>query len=189
MNNIAAIGRNELAPLYGEKRRPAEILEKEKLAGLKDYGQNFETYTIAKGDVIRFPKYEDMIVKVQPVREPMANEDKARIPKVAYVACELERNGVKRASWFNLNSLAKRDYQNKPVMQDWYDLGNANARAAKLAEVGAITSTESVDIQVTKFDGNAPVRKKELGADGVYHELNEYETRTQTVNLIVPFAE
>ena len=189
MNNIAAIGREELAPLFGEKRRKAEILEKDKLAALKDYGQNFETYTIAQGDIIRFPKYEDMVVKVQPIREPIVNEDIAKIPKVAFVACELERKGVKRNSWFNLNSLAKRDAENKPVMPMWYDLGNALARAQKLAEVGAITSNNSTTIQVTRFDGNRPVKKKELGADGVYHELDTYETKPQVVNLVIPYEE
>lgn len=189
MNNIAIIAENELAPLFGEKRRPAPILKgKDQLNALKDFGQNFETYTIAKGDVIRFPRFEDMIVKIQDVREAVPGEDRNRIPKVAYVACQLERNGATKNYWFNLNSLSRRDTNNKPVMPEWYELGNAEARLQKLAEYGAITCKETVDIDVTVFDGNRPKKKKTMGLDGVMHETNENETRKATVGIIVPLV-
>ena len=182
MNNITL---GELAPIFDAKRRPANILKgKESLDALVTENQAFESYTIQPKDIIRFPAYENMQVAIQPVR-PLANgENLADVPKMALVACELERNGKKKPYWFNVNSLSRRNADNEPVMPFWYELGNLQARLAKLGEVGAITCTKTVNIKAPVFDGNRPKKEMVMGPDGLMHETGRNVTKDAKVNIV-----
>lgn len=159
MKNIAKITAENAAPLFGEKDRPSTLITGEDLKGLKGEGVNFETYTMRVGDTLTFPAFDEMIVRSQPVRKDSET-------KVFYVACERTRNGKKQNSWFNVNSLAKRDADNNPVYPEWYELGNVEARLQKLAEIGAITAKEEITVMVPTFDGNKRVYNDQLKEDG-----------------------
>ena len=125
MKNIAKI--ENLAPIFGDRgdRKASDVKD---LSTLKNAGVNFETYTLRVGETLKFPKFEDMKVKQQPVQ---AGSD----TMVYLVACMRSRAGRDDAPyWFNLNSLAKRDVNNVPVHEEWYELGNCEARLQKLAD-------------------------------------------------------
>jgi hypothetical protein len=157
MANIEKI--TTLAPLFGDKpgERPATpVTDFDKLS---NEGVNFETYAIKEGDILYFPTLDDMIVKSQPIRK---GDSKT---KVYMVACIRERNGRKAASWFNLNTLMKRDINNEPVQGEFYDAGNMKARLELLAEYGAITSLETRTIQVPEFGDDGKPKKEEVMDD------------------------
>ena len=148
------------APIYGDKLgdRPTELVND--LNVLEKEGLNFETYSMRTGDILRFPKFEDMVVRAQPVRKGLA-------AKVYLVACERERNGKAMPYWFNLNTLTKRDIDNVPVHPEYYEAGNILARVKLLAEKGAITSTETVTIDVPVFtEDNKLAKEEEVDAHG-----------------------
>ena len=190
MNNIAKISEQELAPLFGANVRPAETFSGEKLKLLKNHGQSFDAYTIQKGDILKFPAFDDMLVKSQCVRRPRANEKLEDVPKVDLVACQLTRNGKTRNSWFNVNSLGRKDADQVPVMPEWSEHENVFAKLQKLAEMGAITSGEEKKIKSVVFDNETgrPKKVKELGMDGVYRETDRNELRDQTVITVVQYT-
>ena len=157
MNNIKKI--SEFPTLFGEDKSKSVIIEGEKLEGLSEVGLNFDGYTLKKGDVLEFPKFEDMIVKSNPVR-------KGSETLVYYVACRRTRGKVTTDSAFNLNSLSKRDINNEPVYPEFYNLGSLKARLEKLAELGKIWCKETKTIQVQKFSGNVPQYHDEVQEDG-----------------------
>lgn len=158
MANIEKI--TTLAPLFGDKpgERPATpVTDFDKLS---NEGVNFETYAIKEGDILYFPVLADMVVKQQPIR-------KGSTSKVYMVACIRERDGRKSPSWFNLNTLMKRDINNEPVQGEFYDAGNMKARLELLAECGAITSFETRTIQVPEFgDDGKPVKEEVMDDEG-----------------------
>jgi hypothetical protein len=186
MNNITL---GELAPIFDAKRRPVLTIKgKENLDALVTENQAFESYTIQPKDIMRFPAYENMEVAIQPVRPLASGEDLAKVPKMALVACELERGGKKKPYWFNVNSLSRRDADNNPVMPFWYELGNLTARLEKLGEVGAITCNKTVSIKATVFDGNKPKREMAIGVDGLMHETGRNATKDVKVNIVEPYT-
>lgn len=189
MNNIQKINVDELPPLFGNATRPAQRYSGADAikANVKDMGLNFDSYTLQKGDIFRFPSFDDMSIEVQPIREPLKDEDVARIPKVAYVIGELERNGKKRLTRFNVNSLSKRDVNNVPVMPYWYELGSLTARLEELAKVGAVTVKETVSIEVPVFEGNQRKTKEVLREDGTVDQV--YDNKTQEVSIVVPLEQ
>lgn len=174
MANIKKI--ENLAPLFGDKAgdRPATVVTD--FNKLETEGVNFETYAIREGDILRFPKLEDMVVKSQPIR-------KGSTAKVYMVACERERDGKKVPSWFNLNTLTKRDADNNPVQGEYYEAGNMKARLELLAKQGAVTSTGSVTIKVPVFgDDGKPEKLDVTDAEGNISTVNK--TADQTVAII-----
>lgn len=173
MKNIAKI--ENLAPIFGDRGdRKASVVKD--LTTLKNAGVNFETYTIKEGETLKFPSFENMTVKEQPVQ---AGSD----TMVYLVACMRSREGrPDSAYWFNLNSLAKRDINNVPVHEEWYDLGNVEARLRKLAELGAIKGGKEVEITVPLFQGNVRVYNDEVQADGTIKKIGA--TKTQKVATI-----
>lgn len=173
MKNIAKI--ENLAPIFGDRgdRKASDVKD---LSTLKNAGVNFETYTLRVDEILKFPKFEDMKVKQQPVQ---AGSD----TMVYLVACMRSRPGRDDAPyWFNLNSLAKRDVNNVPVHEEWYELGNVEARLRKLAELGAIKGGKEVEITVPLFQGNARVYNDEIQADGTIKKIGA--TKTQKVATI-----
>jgi hypothetical protein len=158
MANIEKI--TTLAPLFGDKpgERPATpVTDFDKLS---NEGVNFETYAIKEGDILYFPVLTDMVVKQQPIR-------KGSTSKVYMVACIRERDGRQSPSWFNLNTLMKRDINNEPVQGEFYDAGNMKARLELLAEYGAITSFETRTIQVPEFgDDGKPMKEEVMDDEG-----------------------
>lgn len=152
MANIKKI--ESLAPIFGDKPgdRPTELVTD--LQVLEKEGLNFETYAVRKGDILRFPKFEEMIVRAQQVRKDLT-------AKIYLVACERERDGRKAPYWFNLNTLIKRDIDNVPVHPEYYEAGNVLARVKLLAEKGAITSKETVIIDVPVFTEDGKLAKEE----------------------------
>lgn len=157
MKNVAKI--TELAPVFQASTRPFRNVTD--MSSLKDAGVNFEAYTLRMGETLNFPKYEDATVIAQPVREGSKTE-------IFLVACMREKNGKITPSWFNLNSLTKRDSDNNPVYQEWYDLGNVDARLQALCTAGGIKAVSEQTIKVPAFDraGNR-IYSEVIGADGV----------------------
>lgn len=156
MKNVEKI--TELAPVFQASTRPFRNVED--LSSLKDAGVNFEAYTIRMGETLTFPKFEDVTVIAQPVRKGSDTE-------IFLVACVREKNGKKTPSWFNLNSLTKRDADNNPVYQDWYDLGNVEARLQALCAAGGIKAVGEQTIKVPAFKNGDRVYSEVIGADGV----------------------
>ena len=108
--------------------------------------------------------------------------------KVYLVACERERNGRKAPSWFNLNTLTKRDIDNKPVQGEFYEAGNMKARLELLAEKGAITCVEKRTIQVPIFgDDGKPEKIEAIDDEGNVTLVNK--PGNQDVAIISDYAE
>lgn len=179
MANIEKI--TALAPLYGNKAgdRPATpVTDFDKLS---NEGVNFETYAIKEGDILRFPKLDEMTVMSQPV-------SKTTKAKVYLVACERERNGRRSPSWFNLNTLLKRDVNNEPVHGEFYEAGNMKARLELLATYGAITSVETVTIDVPEFgDDMKPIKIEAVDDEGNVKLVTK--TKPQNVAVVTPYEE
>jgi hypothetical protein len=116
-----------------------------------------------------------MVVMKQPVREGSNSY-------VFLLACERTRNGHTAPSYLNLNSLAKRDADNIPVMPDWYELGNVQARLQKLAELGSVKATREVSIKAPRFDGDKRVYEQIMGEDGKLTSVAA--TRDQKVAIL-----
>lgn len=159
MNNSKKITAEMAAPLFGEVKEKSQIISGKELEGLSDKGLAFDGYTLREGDIVEFPKFEEMLVKSNPI-----NKDSNTL--VYFVACERTRRNVKIISWFNVNSLAKRNIDNEPVYLEFYELGNIKARLEKLAEIGKITCTGMQDVTVQKFVGNVPQYHDETQEDG-----------------------
>ena len=179
MANIEKI--TALAPLFSNKAgdRPATVVTD--FNKLESEGVNFETYAIKEGDILRFPTLEEMTVMSQPIAKKSTS-------KVYLVACERERNGRKSPSWFNLNTLLKRDINNDPVQGEFYDAGNMKARLELLAQYGAITSTETRTIQVPEFgDDGKPVKIDVVDDEGNVKTVNK--PKDQPVAIITPYVE
>lgn len=148
----------ENAPVLFGRNENARDLSGAALNDLEVEGVNFESYTLKKGDAVVFPKFEDMEVTENPVG-PKAT-------KVFYVKCMRTRGGVESSSYFNVNSLSKRDIANDPVYPEFYSLPNLKARLEKLAELGKLWCNETKKIAVQKFVGNVPQYHDEPQEDG-----------------------
>ena len=135
-------------PIFGTTGQNAREHKKvTNLSALQNDGVNFDTYTIREGETLRFPKFEDMEVEWVAIRKGS---------KSGYhiVKCESEFNDRKKATWFGLPALSKRDANNIAVNPTWYDLGNNLARLKALAEVGEITGVGTIEIDVPAFDAD-----------------------------------
>lgn len=177
---------SDLPKLYQEDIRKPEDVTIDQLAGI---GEAFEGYTPQVGDVYRFPSLDKMKFKAQPVRAGQNG-------KVYFVGAELERNGKKMTTWFNLNFFNKRDANQIPVNPTWYAIGDMRSRVEALAKVGEIRATGSVDIQVPVFDRAANRNKIVPTLDPAtgLQKIDEYgtamthiETRKQTCTVIAPY--
>lgn len=125
------------------------------LSALVNDGVNFDTYTIHEGEILRFPKLEDMEVEWVAVTKGS---------KRGYhiVKCQSELNGRLKDTWFGLPALSKRahvegtneDDFNTPTQPTWYDLGNNLERLRALAEVGEIRGESTIEVEVPVFDGD-----------------------------------
>jgi hypothetical protein len=123
-------------------------------------GVNFDTYTIREGETLRFPKIEDLEVEWVAVRKGS---------KSGYniIKCESELDGKKKATWFGLPALYKRDASNKPVNPSWFDLGNNYARLKALCDAGEIRGTGTVEIDVPVFTADGQrVYEDKFNEDG-----------------------
>lgn len=176
-----------LPELYQANVRKPEVVTFE---DLKDVDENFEGYTPQVGDIYRFPVLEEMKFRRQPVREGAKG-------KVTFVSAQLERNGVKTDTWFNLGFLKKRDANQVPVNPTWYDLNGAQARVKALADIGEIRATGSVKINVPVFDRAAnrnkivPTLDPATGQqmiDQFGTAMTHIETREQDAVTITPYA-
>lgn len=122
---------------------------------LENEGVNFDTYTIHEGEILRFPKLENMEVEWVAIRKGS---------KRGYyiVKCESEFNGRTKPTWFGLPALYKRAHFegteeenfNTPCQPSWYDLGNNYARLAALAAMGEIRGENVITVSVPIFDDN-----------------------------------
>lgn len=178
MKNSKKISVEELPALFGEKAgHKADLIQGKELDNLKADGVNFDGYTLREGDEIAFPAYEDMVVKQMAPREGITT-------KVTFVACKRTRNGKEKVSYFNVNSMAKRDADNNPVFPELYELGNTQARLQWLAEKGGIKAGKAIDVKVPEFRNGERVCHDELQEDGTMKSVPN--TTTQTVYEILP---
>jgi hypothetical protein len=167
----------ELAPVFGEKagRKATPI----KAAELKGRNQDFESYTAQEGDIFVFPTLESAEIKEQPIAVGSKN-------KVVLLACVRVRNNSERPSWFNINSLGKRDVDNVKQHELFMDCADAYDRVVKLCELGAIKAVSTKEIAVPLFeekpDANGkPVRKYKMETDGDGVEVKVFVNGTQTI--------
>lgn len=181
MKNSKKIAVEELPALFGESdSRKADIKQGKELESLKADGVNFDGYTLREGDELTFPAYEDMVVKQLAPREGMNT-------KVTFVACKRKRGGTEKVSYFNVNSMAKRDADNNPVFPELYELGNTQARLKWLAEKGGIKAGNQIEVKVPLFQNGNRVVHQELQEDGTYKSVPD--TTTQLVYEILPIDE
>lgn len=150
----------EVVPVFGTTGPNARKTRKTNLENLQNSGVNFNTYTIHEGETLRFPKYEDMEcidIEVTPGSNTYTT----------IVKCESEdKDGHKKATYFSLASLRKRDAENTPVQPTWYDLGNDGARLRALAKVGEIHGERTVEIMAPKFINGKRAEVEVLNEDG-----------------------
>lgn len=73
--------------------------------------------------------------------------------KTTIICGERTRAGVTKLAWFNLGQLSRTDINDNPMMPEWYDLPNDNAKIAKLHSMGKFKITDSRTIPVQKWDG------------------------------------
>lgn len=167
----------ELAPVFGEKagRKATSIKANE----LKGRNQDFESYTAQEGDIYIFPTLDAAEFKEQPIAVGSTN-------KVVLIACIRVRNNNERPSWFNLNSLGKRDVDNVKQHELFADCGDAYDRAVRLCELGAIKAVSMKEIAVPLFEEKPdpttkkPVRKCKIETvDG--EEVKVYVNGTQNI--------
>ena len=165
MINIAKISQS--VPIFGttgaNAREHKAIKFQDFKKSLEQSGVNFDTYTIYEGEILRFPKLEDMELEWVAIRKGS---------KRGYfiVKCESELNGRKKPTWFGLPALSKRAHFegedvenfNTPVNPTWYDLGNDYARLEALAKMGEIHGESKVEVFVPVFDddGNRVMENK-----------------------------
>jgi hypothetical protein len=144
--NIQKITEN--VPIFGTTGANAREHHKvTNLAAMANEGVNFDTYTIHEGEVLRFPKLEDLDVEWVAVRKGS---------KSGYniIKCQSELNGKTKTTWFGLPALYKRDANNVAVNPSWYDLGNNLDRLKALCEMGEIRGESTVEIEVPVFDAD-----------------------------------
>lgn len=145
---------NVVVPIFGTtgaNAREHKALKTEDLKKLVNEGVNFDTYQIHEGEILRFPKFEDLEVEWVAVQKGS---------KKGYhiVKCESELNGRTKPTWFGLPALYKRakfegsNDENTPVQPSWYDLGNNLARLEALCKMGEIRGESTITVQVPVFD-------------------------------------
>lgn len=117
----------------------------------KDMGAPFDTYTLQPGDEVQFPALEDLQIFHQEVRP---GQDKY----VVLVGCMRTRNGETKPSYFNVNSLHKRDVDNKPVYPEWYNIGDIRDRIKKLCEKGSLKCTGNTVYNAAVFGEDGKVK-------------------------------
>lgn len=149
----------KLPVLFDEKRRPSEQVEN--FEDLKLEGQVFTSYSPKPGNTYRFPKFEEAIIKKQPVQE-------GGTAMQYLIGCMSSEDGKTFVpDWFSLNHLGKRDASNNPVHPTWSALGNIYERAKKLCEMGEVKASEKPrSIQQVVFDGGKRVFVPERDANG-----------------------
>lgn len=197
MINISKISQS--VPIFGttgaNAREHKAIKFQDFKKSLEQSGVNFDTYTIHEGEILRFPKLEDMELEWVAIRKGS---------KRGYfiVKCESELNGRKKATWFGLPALSKRAHFegeddenfNTPVNPTWYDLGNDYARLEALAKMGEIHGEGKIDVYVPAFDddGNR-VQENKLDEEGnpILEDGKEVlvtKRKKQTVVVISEYA-
>lgn len=197
MNNIDKITAS--VPIYGttganaRAHRALKVQDFKKI--LESEGVNFDTYTIREGEILRFPKLEDMEVEWVAIR-------KGETRGYHIVKCESEFDGRVKPTWFGLPALSKRAHFegnededfNTEVNPTWYDLGNNYARLAALAEMGEIRGENTITVYVPVFDASGNrVTEAVLDEDGnAVMEDGKEKVRTkrreQKVVVITPYT-
>lgn len=164
MNNIQKITEN--VPIFGttgnNAREHRRVMD---LNSMAETGVNFTTYNIREGETLFFPAFEDMHVEWVAVAPGSTSG-------YHIVKCMSEYRGVRRATWFSLASLYKRDIRQQAVQPTWYDLGDNKTRLQGLAEMGSIHGEGKISIDVPVFEDGRPV---------------EGRSKPQTVVLISPY--
>lgn len=143
-NNCEKI--TNLTPIVGLGNRTVSTVNVDDCKGA---GQAFDTYGMQAGDVLQFPKIEDVTIEKVQVRE---GDEKAF---VYYIACKRTRGGETRDTRFNVNILHQRDVNNKPLHPYWYDLGDVSDRIKKLCAVGSIKCDSMQDYKATVWEDGA----------------------------------
>lgn len=176
--------------LYQASTRPVEDIQ---LGDLKGTSESFQAFSAEIGDTFSFPKLAEMMFKKQRVQRELRSGEKPTF--VYFVSCVRTRNNVQTNEWFSLNFLAKTDANRVAVNPSWYALGDNEARAKALAEVGEIKVLKEVTVKTPVFVGGRPSRVPTLNpatGDQVIDEtgtaLTHVETRDQTSYEITPYA-
>lgn len=155
---------------------------------LENSGLNFETYTIREGEILRFPKREDMEIYWRAIRK--GNKNGFNIVK-----CESEYKGKKKVTYFSLPSLRTIDKDNTPVNPTWFDLGNDEARLQMLAKMGEIKGGNEISITVYDLDDGGKRKQVQLfNQDGTPQYVDgktvwEDKTKTRKVVPVTPVSE
>jgi hypothetical protein len=144
----------DLPAIVGSKTREVKPVTLDDCQGM---GEVFESYTLQDGDVIKFPVLEDLQIfhqRVNPKSESW----------VTLIGCMRTRGGETKPSYFNVNSLHKRDVKDNPVYPEWYNLGDIKERIKELCKRGTIKCTGMMKYNATVFeDGKAKMIPDENG--------------------------
>lgn len=183
----------ENVPIFGTTGPNARKTRPTNLDKLSESGVNFNTYGIREGEILRFPKLEDMElrdVQVQPGSDIYTT----------LVKCESEYTNPKTnqtsktTTWFSLATLRRRDADNEPIQPTWYNLGNDRARLEGLAKMGEIKGEGTIQVEVPKFVNNKRVEVEVLNDDGTPVIENgkvkvTYDNKITSVTVISEYAE
>ena len=173
-------------PIFGTTGpNGAEFHKVEDPKDLENSGLNFETYTIKEGEILRFPKREDMDIFWRAIRK--GNKNGFNVVK-----CESEYKGKKKVTYFSLPSLRTIDVNNVPVNPTWFELGNDEARLQMLAKIGEIEGKKEISIEVYDLDEGGKRKQVQLfNLDGTPQYKDgktvwEDKTKSRKVVVITP---
>lgn len=136
-----------------------------------------ETYSLPVGRTFRFPKKEDMQIRKVQVRK---GSDASFYLVNGGLVSEDGKNVT--PSWFNLNSLTKRDADRVAVNPSWVDLDPAT-RLEALAKMGEIKAEKVIKVQMPVFTANGE-RQYATDENFVSHSV----TRPRDVVVFTPYV-
>ena len=189
--NIDKITEN--VPIFGTTGPNARKTRKTNLDKLDESGVIFDTYGIRDGETLRFPAMEN--IECQDVQVTAGSESWTTLVK-----CESEYTNpktgktIKKATWFSLATLRRRDADNEPFQPTWYDLGNDRKRLEALVKMGEIHGEGVVEGMVPKFVNGKRAEIEVLNEDGSPVIENgkvktAWDDKPAKVTLITEYAE
>ena len=154
------------AQVYGADTRPLETVKLDDVAHEHEE-QTF--YGIEPGEIIYFQPSYTFIDKQPVFEDPNRTNARGERPSQYLIPVVREKNGTKFNDMFSMNTLNKRDANNKYVHGELAQ-GGLKARVERLCKMGAIKGGSEQIIMVAAFETNGG-RAKETIQDPVTKQL------------------
>ena len=136
-----------------------------------------ETYCLPVGRTFKFPIKEEMQIRKVQVRK---NSESYYYLVNGWLVSDDGKKSV--PSWFNLNSLTKRDADRVPINPSWADLDPV-ARLEALAKMGKIKAERVITVQMPVFNTDGTLK---YATDENFD--SHIITRTREAIVFTPYA-